>query len=347
VGQYGGARGQTKFTYEGDDVLLDDSDGTQTKYLNGEGIDNKLRQATGSNKSYFLSDHLGSVNGLTDATGNLTASNSYDSFGNPTNTSFPTRYQYTGREFDSFIGLQYNRARWYDPAIGRFISEDPIGLAGGINSFAYVQNNPLAFTDGYGLNANDDEQLWRAQQDLIEALKTPTEGGIGFGDAVTGGVSEYIRRWEGIDDSNLQCSVTYQAGWWIGITATTVIDGLGLYDAAAELAARRVLRPPSKLPYSTGRPPYAPGQVEAVWEAAKTPSGRVFDPYTGEELFWDKSLPRNGQWDMGHIPEMRYRDYHADYMSGRISKQEFLNIHRDSTNYWPQSVYTNRSSHFP
>ncbi|MDI1241819.1 MAG: RHS repeat-associated core domain-containing protein, partial [bacterium] len=46
------------------------------------------------------------------------------------NGAFPSRYQFTGREFDSTIGLQFSRARFYDPKLGRFISEDPIGFAG-------------------------------------------------------------------------------------------------------------------------------------------------------------------------------------------------------------------------
>ncbi len=97
-------------------------------YLNGEGIDNKLRMQTGSDVKYFLTDHLGSTNGLADGSGNLAASTNYDSFGNATNTNFPTRYQFTGREFDNFTGLHYYRARFYDANLGRFISEDPIGF---------------------------------------------------------------------------------------------------------------------------------------------------------------------------------------------------------------------------
>ena len=42
-----------------------------------------------------------------------------------------TRYLWTGREFEILTGLQYNRNRWYDPALGRWMSEDPIGFAGG------------------------------------------------------------------------------------------------------------------------------------------------------------------------------------------------------------------------
>lgn len=76
-----GTKEITKFIYDGQDVLVDDNGGTLTKYLNGAGIDNKLRMQTGSDVKYFLSDHLGSTNGLADSSGNLTASTNYDSFG--------------------------------------------------------------------------------------------------------------------------------------------------------------------------------------------------------------------------------------------------------------------------
>ena len=62
-----------------------------------------------------------------------------------------TSYRYTGREYDSGTGLYYYRNRWYDPEIGRFISEDPIGFAGGdINLYGYVWNSPYSFRDPLG-----------------------------------------------------------------------------------------------------------------------------------------------------------------------------------------------------
>ncbi|MHB8347178.1 MAG: RHS repeat-associated core domain-containing protein [Acidiferrobacterales bacterium] len=51
--------------------------------------------------------------------------------------------------------LQYNRARYYDPGTGRFVSSDPVGLAGGLNTYAYVENSPLRWTDRFGLAIGD------------------------------------------------------------------------------------------------------------------------------------------------------------------------------------------------
>ncbi|MET3140223.1 RHS repeat-associated protein, partial [Undibacterium sp. GrIS 1.2] len=63
----------------------------------------------------------------------------------------PFRFQ--GQQFDEETGLHYNRFRYYDPAVGRFVSEDPIGLAGGTNQFAYAPN-PIGWLDPYGLACN-------------------------------------------------------------------------------------------------------------------------------------------------------------------------------------------------
>jgi RHS repeat-associated protein len=145
--------GTTRFVYDGADVIrdLDGGGSTTAEYLNGPGVDNKLRQTANSTTSYFLADHLGTTRSLTDVSGAITASLSYDSYGNPTSGSASTRYTNTGREADVETGLIYYRARWYSPSEGRFISEDPIGLHGGANLFTYVSNNPLIRSDPSGL----------------------------------------------------------------------------------------------------------------------------------------------------------------------------------------------------
>ena len=61
------------------------------------------------------------------------------------------KLRYTGREFDRETGLYYYRARYYDPELGRFYTEDPLGFRAGINFYAYVSNNPLIYRDPTGL----------------------------------------------------------------------------------------------------------------------------------------------------------------------------------------------------
>ena len=85
--------------------------------------------------------------------GAINTSYTYDPFGTASSSGAPSDnpYQYTGRENDG-EGLQYNRARYYDPAIGRFISQDSLGIAGdGPNLYWYGVNDPLDHVDPSGL----------------------------------------------------------------------------------------------------------------------------------------------------------------------------------------------------
>ena len=148
--------GTTKFVYDGLDVVRDlDANGSMVvDYLNGRGIDQKLRQTQSGNVSYFLADHLGTTRTLADVNGTITSSINYDSFGTPSSGSVSTRYTYTSREAESDTGLMYYRARWYDAFRGRFIGEDPINLRGGVNFYAYTANNPINYLDPSGLEVD-------------------------------------------------------------------------------------------------------------------------------------------------------------------------------------------------
>src|SRR6185369_4125236 len=150
----------TTFLYDGLDVALDkETDGGAIDYLNGPGMDNKLRQqgaATGA--LYFLPDHLGSTAALTASDGSVAERTSYESFGDSAGSAF-TRYGYTGRERDQLTRLMYYRARWYNPQTGRFLTEDPISYLGGLNLYAYVLNGPLNRTDPSGEFALIDDLI--------------------------------------------------------------------------------------------------------------------------------------------------------------------------------------------
>jgi RHS repeat-associated protein len=91
--------------------------------------------------------------GLFNASGAATHTYSYGTFGEPQGASGSSGQplRFAARELDATAGLYYVRARWYDAGMGRFISEDPIGLAGGINNYAYAANDPVNLRDPTGL----------------------------------------------------------------------------------------------------------------------------------------------------------------------------------------------------
>jgi RHS repeat-associated protein len=141
----------TTFQHDGADVVIDrESSGTAYDYLNGLGVDDKLRQTGGAfGTFYFLQDHLGSTSALTSTGSALIEQQPYEAFGVNAGSA-RTRYGYTGRERDDLTGLMYYRARWFDPQQGRFFSEDPIGYNGGYNLYAYVENDPVSSIDPLG-----------------------------------------------------------------------------------------------------------------------------------------------------------------------------------------------------
>jgi RHS repeat-associated protein len=78
----------------------------------------------------------------------------YDGFGNvrsETSSANGDRYGFTGRERDNATGLQYNRDRWYNPATGTWMQQDPLGLGPDTNPYRYVGNDPTNATDPSGL----------------------------------------------------------------------------------------------------------------------------------------------------------------------------------------------------
>ena len=155
----------TAFVYDGAEVTfaLDATDPEKKPggyFVHGPGIDNHLAAVFGDTPDsgehyYYHVDGLGSVTAVTNGAGKEVATNRYDSFGKLVaqtgSLPFASTYTYTGREWDAEAGLYYYRARYYDPSLGRFISEDPIGFAGGTNFYAYVENNPLKWVDPWGL----------------------------------------------------------------------------------------------------------------------------------------------------------------------------------------------------
>jgi RHS repeat-associated protein len=158
--------------------------------LQGDGIDQHLAYVAGGDAYWYLTDHLNSIRAVLNSSGGVTASVAYDAYGNLTTAAAPGLYDWTGREFDVETGLYYNRARYYEPGTGRWISQDPMGFdAGDSNLYRYAANNPLSNTDPSGtevlapanrLQTLVDLQTW-LQNGTGPLANIPGFGNVGLG----------------------------------------------------------------------------------------------------------------------------------------------------------------------
>jgi RHS repeat-associated protein len=140
-------------------VETDASGSITAYYVYGLGLISKI---TPSNEVYYYHyDGIGNTIGISDPLGNMVNKYAYDEFGKVLSQeeAVENPFKYVGQfgVMDEGNGLFYMRARYYDPEVGIFISKDPIGFAGGLNLYGYVQNNPVNLIDPEGLEGEE----WR------------------------------------------------------------------------------------------------------------------------------------------------------------------------------------------
>jgi RHS repeat-associated protein len=218
--------------------MLVETIGTEsTSYVYGGDL--LAQREANSPNTYYHADGLGSVRAMSDSTGVISTRYSYDAFGRTRAQEGLARnpYQFTGQQVDAETGLVYLRARYYDPAIGRFLSRDPVLTE---HPYAYVGNNPISRVDLEG-------HFWHVVGGAV----------VGAGVYVIGqGVSNVLsgRDWnEGITAEGLAKGAVkgaiaaaipgvggalFAAGFEAGVNATarTFDDGqFTLADAAASL----------------------------------------------------------------------------------------------------------------
>jgi len=118
------------------------------------------RLASAGTMIWLVGDHLGTIKDLityNSTTDDATVANhrEWDSYGNlvsQSNSTYASTIGYTGRMWDITTDLQFNVNRWYDPAVGRWMNEDPIGFKGDSSNLSrYVNNSPTDLLDPYGL----------------------------------------------------------------------------------------------------------------------------------------------------------------------------------------------------
>jgi RHS repeat-associated protein len=142
----------TGFIYDGAQAIAELA-GTATSvvYHSGLAIDEVLARYAASGNRVLLTDALMSTIAQTDDAQNATSFYAYSAYGEAVTlgADIGNSLQYTGRENDG-TGFYYYRARYYDPVLKRFVGEDPIGLAGGVNIYGYVGGNPVQMSDPTG-----------------------------------------------------------------------------------------------------------------------------------------------------------------------------------------------------
>jgi len=155
--------GISVFAYDGDNLVEETNaaGAVVARYSQGLNIDESLAMLRGASTSYYHADGLGSVTSLSNAAGALAQTYTYDSFGKLTASagSLTNPFLYTARESDTETGLYYYRARYYDPSVGRFLSEDPTAFFEGPNFYGYVHNNPANLIDVEGMRAKRPDNL--------------------------------------------------------------------------------------------------------------------------------------------------------------------------------------------
>ncbi|MFE3586267.1 RHS repeat-associated core domain-containing protein [Streptomyces niveus] len=141
-----------RYLTDGSNPLVEQSgSGATSATVATSGLDEYLTRTENGATQVYLTDALGTVVGLANADGTVATSYTYDPYGQPTTTGAASTnpYTFTGRESDG-TGLLYYRNRYYDPESGRFISQDPIGYAGGTNLYEYALSSPTTYTDPTG-----------------------------------------------------------------------------------------------------------------------------------------------------------------------------------------------------
>jgi RHS repeat-associated protein len=168
---------------------------TEHKHFLWQGL-RMLREETPWQSSlYIYTDQIGTPLEMTDVDGSIVWQATYKAWGEIEALAVnevEQNLRFQGQYFDDETGLQYNTFRYYDPAVGRFITQDPIGLSGGIHFYQYVLN-PIAYIDPLGLSFSSGKGTHNAIATLYDSEgnvkatgawrsgnMTPDEAALGF-----------------------------------------------------------------------------------------------------------------------------------------------------------------------
>ncbi|MBI1424703.1 MAG: hypothetical protein GC149_14755, partial [Gammaproteobacteria bacterium] len=252
---------------------------------------------------YVHTDQLGAPRSMTDANQVVVWRWDSDPFGVGAANDDPDgdgvtvtmNLRFPGQYYDAESGLYYNYFRYYDPSTGRYITSDPIGLNGGINTYGYVGANPLYGYDPYGLFSITDPTTWPTFD------QSTVDFAAGFGDSLSFGLTANIRSGLGIGGVN-KCSNAYRYGEYTDLAFE--VGTMGLSAGLKGLAARA-----SRNAVRNGARPF----VNAFREANGLESGFVHhsNPLFGHPGGFPTTFPtgglpawvNSGAWNLRWFPD--------------------------------------------
>jgi len=297
---------ETRFLNDGSSVAADynSQNQVQSTYLSS------LESVAGGQARYYLSDAVGSVHMLTDPTGAVTTTYSYDSFGLASANAPSAPQSFAGYRYDRTSGLYFAGARYYDASTGRFLGEDP---APALNPYFYAANDPVNLYDVHGLDAaaeygeilSDESDAAICEAGFVGAIAGPSLEAAGA--ALTG-------------DPVAEAEVV--AGIAEGVAANSA-------QCAAGAATKR---------YSYPRAKHSPRFRNEVFDGHIGKStGRVRDPQTG------RFIGRYGNWQMGHVPGHEFSSAQESFRSQGLPPEQWRTYQRDPSIYRPELPRSNQN----
>ena len=181
-----------RYIDDGAKIAVIDTAGTPMQiftYYPGSETPHSVFDSVGKRRYFVAEIGAGSVWGLHDSTGAVKNHYRYAPFGLLEDSSeiVKNSVRFASREYDPETRLYFNRARYFDPELARFIPEDPIGQNGGANQYAYVGNDPINVTDPSGADPNGDE----ISTPIRLEMETLGYAGADIGwDAANGGIED-------------------------------------------------------------------------------------------------------------------------------------------------------------
>lgn len=189
--------GTTRYLWAGDQMVQEQRNNLKKTYIFEPESFRPVAQISDGKIYHYHLDHLGTPRELTDDKGKVVWKTRYKTYGSVALqevAEVENNIRFQGQYFDEETGLHYNRFRYYNPNTGQFISQDPIGLLGGVNNYQYAPN-PVGWVDPFGLSCKEFSCLEVAKNGFnlfIDFNKKIGKYGLGAAEIVASGVLNSI-----------------------------------------------------------------------------------------------------------------------------------------------------------